>query len=99
MLVMIRDKIVAECKFILEESEQYLKIIERVNTYFLSLMVPKNMDGNSRDNVIISFSVNFSELCIALQANGIPDPENMTIFKFYSAIKYFESKKNPKPKK
>ncbi len=51
------------------------------------------MDGDSHHNVIIQYHLSFEELCVALMANGIPTPKRMTVFEFYSALKYFEAKK------
>ena len=92
---MLRDKVLAELRFVVSGEENYLGVIKNVNDYFLSLIVPRNMNGGDKGNVIIQFQVQFSELCIALMANGIPDPEVMTVFRFYSALKFFESKRKP----
>lgn len=51
------------------------------------------MDSGSDKNITVLFRVNFGELCAALQSNGCQDPETMTVFRFYAALKYFESKK------
>lgn len=92
---MIRDKIIAECNFVISDgNEVYLNTIRNVNDYFLGLIVPKNLDGGNKD-VVIQFNVQFSQLSIALMTNGIPDCEEMTVFKFYSALKFFESKRKP----
>lgn len=94
---MVRDKIIAELEFILTNGDQkYIKTIRMIHEYFLSKMAPKNLDGGSKDNVSVLFQVEFSELSIALMTNGIPDAETLTVFKFYSAMKYFEERK---PKK
>jgi hypothetical protein len=92
---MLRDKVIAECNFVTSGQDNYLQVIKNVNDYFLTLIVPKNLDGNNKNNVVIQFQVQFSELCIALMSNGIPDPETMTVFRFYSALKFFESKRKP----
>lgn len=96
---MKKDKIIAELNFILTDGqESYLSTIQNINDYFLSLITPKNLDGGSKDNILVNFQVNFSELCIALMTNNVPDPEKMTVFRFYSAIKFFEDKKTKQPK-
>lgn len=90
----IRDRIVANCNFVISDGETvYIDQIVNLNQYFVSLITPKNLDGDSHYNVIVQFRVNFEELCIALMANGIQNPDKMTVFRFYSALKYFESKK------
>lgn len=95
---MLRDRVISELKFITSGGEEaYLQTIKNVNDYFLGLITPRNMDGNTKDNVVIQFKVQFSELCVALMTNGIPDAETMTVFRFYSAMKFFESKKTKPP--
>jgi hypothetical protein len=90
----IRDKILANCNFIISDGEaQYIDQILALNQYFVSLITPKNMDGDSHYNIIIQFRINFEELCIALMANGIQSPDKMTVLRFYAALKYFEAKK------
>lgn len=90
---MLFEKIIAECEFIISDGKKdYLQVIKNVNEYFLDLIKPKNLNGNDKHNVIVLFKVQFSELCIALMSNSIPDPEKMTVFRFYSALKYFENK-------
>lgn len=89
----LREKTIAELNFVISDGkESYLREINGINEYFLSLVTPKNLDGGSKDNVAIQFQVQFSELCIGIMTNGIPDPEKMTVFKFYSTMKYFEDK-------
>lgn len=92
---MLKDRVIAELRYIINGGgDQYIKTINEVNSYFISLMGPKNLDGGSNKNVIVQFQLNFHELCIALMANGVPDPELMTVFRFYTALKYFENKKS-----
>lgn len=92
----IKLKIIAECNLILSEDAKYVADIQNINQYFVSLIVPKNMDGDSHKNVIIQFALDFEELCVALMTNGITNPKAMTVFQFYTALKFFESKKPTK---
>lgn len=90
---MLKNKIIAECRFVISDGrEEYLQTIQSVNEYFLGLITPKNLNTGSKDNVTVQFQVNFGELCVALMSNNIPDPERMTVFRFYSTLKFFESK-------
>jgi hypothetical protein len=93
---MLLSKIKAECNFILSDGgERYMKTIQSVNEHFLSLTAPKTLDGTNKD-VVVQYQLQFEELCVAVMANGIPDPKGMTFFRFYAALKYFDSKKNNK---
>ena len=95
---MLLAKIKAECNFILSNGgETYIKAINNINAHFLSLTKPKNLDGESKDNIVVQYQLQFEELCVAVMANGIQDPKGMTVFRFYSALKYFETKKKAKP--
>lgn len=80
--------------YILSNSKQdYLASIKHINEHFLSLITPRNLDGDSKNNVIVVFSVNFEQLCIALMSNGAPDPKRMTVLRFYAALKHFDERK------
>jgi len=88
----LKSRIEAECRYILEDGKEiYLTQIQNINEHFISLITPKNLDSQSHQNVIIQFKLNFDELCTALMANGIPAPDQMTVFRFYTALKYFET--------
>ena len=93
---MLLSKIKAECNFILSDGgEKYMKTIQNINEHFLSLTAPKNLDGGHKD-VVVQYQLQFEELCVALMTNHVPDPKEMTVFRFYAALKYFDSKKNNK---
>ena len=90
----------AETNFILTEDRKYLDDVRRITEIFVSLMQPKNLDGDNHKNPIIQFRLDFEELCIALQVNGVNEPQQMNVFQFYTALKYFDSKKaKQQPKK
>jgi hypothetical protein len=90
---MLRNKTLAELNYIVSNGqENYLKTIDNINKYFVSLINPKNLDSNSKDNVVIKYSVDFEKLCVSLMAHGSPDPSEMTLFRFYAALSYFEDR-------
>lgn len=37
--------------------------------------------------------MSFENLCTALEELGVKDPQNLTVFQFYSKVAYFEKKK------
>lgn len=80
-------------KFIVEEKEDYLKAVQKEDDYFLSLIKPKNLNGNDTENIIYQSRKQFENLCVVLINQGMADPEKMTVFRFYTTIKFFETKK------
>lgn len=84
---------IARLKHIKTKDNQYLKQIDQVDEYFLKLISPKNLDGLSSDNIIIQTRKEFEKLCVILLDKGIQDPQLMTVFRFYSTIKYYEEQR------
>lgn len=93
---MMITKIKAECNWILTRDEKSIAQIDMVGEYFMNLSRPQNLNWQDTKNVVISYRREFETLCIYLMSSGIPDPQDMTVFRFITAHKFFESKK-PKP--
>lgn len=90
---MLLQRIQAECNFVISRGEpSYLKTVEQINEYFVSLVRPQKIDFDSSDSEIVKHETTFEQLCIALQINNIT-VKKMTVIEFYSAIVYFEQKK------
>ena len=95
---MLQQRIQAECNFIISRGEpSYLKTVEQINDYFVSLVKPQNIDFDSSESEIVKHETTFEQLCIALQINNIT-VKKMNVIEFYSAIVYFEQKKLKEPK-
>lgn len=77
----------------LTKDKVFLSQMDQVDQYFLRLIAPKNMDGMSASNIIIQNKKEFENLCVILIDSGVSDPAKMSIFRFYSTLKYHESKK------
>lgn len=93
MAVMLQQRILAECNFITTRGEpSYLKTVETINEYFVSLVKPQNINFDSSESAIVKHETTFEQLCIALQINNIT-VKKMNVIEFYSAIVYFEQKK------
>lgn len=91
---MLKDRVLARLKHIKTKDPAYLKKIDFVDDYFLRLIAPKNLDGMSQQNVIIQTRKEFEKLCVILLDRGIQRPEMMTVLRFYSTIKHYESQKS-----
>lgn len=90
---MIRNRILAECGYILSDGEpSYLETIRNVNEYFVSLARPKNLDIGSTESAAVKLEREFEETCIVLQVNHVANVKAMTVIEFWSALVYFEKK-------
>lgn len=94
---MLRNKTLAELNYILTGREDYISVINNAIQYFVDQISPKNMNFGDSKNVVVRYEVEFEQLCIALMANGVPDPSTMTVFRFYAALSYFEGRNSKKP--
>ncbi len=59
--------------------------------YFLEINKPKDFNPFV-ENCLIKMEQKFESMAAALAENGIVNASELTIFEFYSRIKYFEKK-------
>ena len=87
----LKDKLICELQNIFEPSENLTIRIKGIEDYFISLLAPKNMDGNNSSNIIILQKKSFENICVALMQNGVNEPDRLTVIRFFSAIDYYEN--------
>lgn len=61
----------------------------------LEQAAPKNFDGEDSKNVLVMQENAFSETCVIFEELGAPNPELLTVYKFYTKIRYFKKKHRP----
>jgi hypothetical protein len=69
----------------------YLAEIVRCSDYFLEANRPRDFNPY-RENDLIRQESEFENMCSALEENGVSNCSNLTVFEFYSRVKYFEKK-------
>lgn len=89
----IKNQMVHELRFIIEQEQHHKEAAKNIEDYFVSIMVPKDFDGQSTENVIIKQKKAFEEVCIAMMTKGIKDPAQLSVMSFYSAINHLSTKK------
>lgn len=67
-----------------------------VNEWLLRQAAPRNFDGEDSKNVIVEQENAFAETCTVLEELGVQGPARLTVFGFYSKIKYFKNKHSKK---
>lgn len=77
------------------KSPEVQRLLNDILDYQLSMLSPRNFDSQDENNVVKGMEMSFENVCTALEELGINDPQNLTVFSFYSKIAYFE-KKNKK---
>lgn len=92
-------KIKAQAGYIRTGEEKYIKIIQRVTDFQVSLLSPKNFDPSDSNNYISLVEKSFENLCTTLEEWGIVQPHRLTVFQFYSKIRYFKEKKSKSARK
>jgi hypothetical protein len=93
-----KNKLVNQLKYILEEKASYLEASKKEDDYFHSQIIPKNLDGANPENVIYHAKREFEKLCVILMNQGIPQPDKLSVFRFFTSLDYFEKKNKPKQK-
>lgn len=75
---------------------ELLPALYKFRDYFLENNQPKSFNPFNSDNELARSDVQFENMCAALEENGVKDASGMTIFEFYSRVKYFEKKSKAK---
>ncbi len=65
--------------------------LNRYADYFLEINKPKDFNPFV-ENCLIKMEQEFESMAAALAENGIVNASELTIFEFYSRVKYFEKK-------
>lgn len=86
----------ARVKFELTEDIAILDELNKHAEYFLEFNKPKDFNPFA-ENCLIRMEAEFESMAAALGENGVTNAADLTIFEFYSRVKYFEKKaqKNP----
>lgn len=89
-------KILAECNYVITEDEKYIKELETIMDYFLTMMKPRNINGGDPNNIIVTTKRAYEKVCGLLTLSGINAPGQLSIIKFHVAVDMYESKRGPK---
>lgn len=65
--------------------------LNRYADYFLEANKPKDFNPFV-ENCLIQMEQEFESMAAALEENGVPTAGNLTVFEFYSRIKFYEKK-------
>lgn len=86
-------KMRAQADFMRTRDEAKIKIIKEISDTQIDLLTPKNFDNNDSANYVLQIEKNFESLCATLEENGVMNPRSLTVFEFYSRVRYFKEKK------
>ncbi len=86
----------AQINYNITEDPQYLTEIIRYSNWFLDHNKPKSFSPMNKENDLIKQEQEFESMCAALEENGVKDAKDMTVYQFYSRIKYYEKKSKNK---
>lgn len=50
------------------------------------------MAPNQKDNETKKIDTYFENSCMALEANGVKDPKNLTVYEFYKRVDFYTPK-------
>lgn len=93
-----RSKLVNELKFILTGDIKFKSGVKKEEDYFVKSIEPKNLNGMDFDNVVFKSKKEFETVCVVMCDNGVDKPEKLTVLRFFTTIKFLESKNKPKQK-
>jgi len=80
-------------KYLKEDDRSVIPQINSISDYQIGLMKPKVFAEGHPDNCINEIELAFESLCTNLEEMGVMNPKKLTVFEFYSKIRYFKSKK------
>lgn len=85
-----------QLKYIRTGDKSLIPQINAVTDFQISMLVPGNFNPESTDNSITRMELSFESLCTNLEELGIQNPKRLSVFEFYSKIRYFKAKFKPK---
>lgn len=71
-----------------DEQEKLQQEIDDVDLYIMSLTSPHEFEGEN--DAIDQLERGFERLCFLLEQNGIHNPEQLPVRKFYSKVKFLQ---------
>ena len=79
-----------------EEQEKLQQEIDNIDLYIMSLTAPHEFEGEN--DAIDLLEKGFDRLCFLLEQNGIANPEDLPVRKFYSKVKFLQEQHKPQTK-
>lgn len=90
----LKDKALLQIEFIKTQNHELINRINAISTYQVNLLSPKIFASENPDNCIRASELAFEALCTNLEELGVMQPKKLTVFEFYSKIRYFKTKKH-----
>ena len=91
----LKKYLIARAKFESTGDPSYLSEIIKYADYFIEANRPKDFNPFA-ENCLIQMEQEFESMVAALSENGVVNASDLTVFEFYSRIKYFEKKSTKK---
>lgn len=82
----------AEIDYALRDNEDSKTKANKIERDLLEQNLPKNFNPEDPANILKKQLSVYSDICITLESYGCQNPKNLTVFDFYSRIKYYEKK-------
>lgn len=67
-------------------------LLKNVAEFFLEKQKPVIFDPNNEECALVNSDRAFEEVIASMEDNGVMNVKELTVFEFYSKIKYFEKK-------
>jgi hypothetical protein len=90
----VKNKVIHELKYVIHNDPVDKESSDRIEDYFVSLMIPDNFDGSDHNNLIVQQKLAFENLCVAMMSRGLTNPSELSVMRFYSSVDYFSTKKS-----
>lgn len=84
---------------LIDEPEKLPQIegeLQKIEKYIAELNKPQNFIPNDPENAVVALEMGYENLCSMLALNGISNVKTLTVFEFYSHIKYYKNSMLPK---
>jgi hypothetical protein len=89
----IRRKLLAEIDFLLRDNLESLEESKKIDLLIAEMISPKNYSNTDPQNIVLTQKKAFDDLCTILESHGCVAPKKLTVFEYYSKLKFYEKKK------
>jgi hypothetical protein len=93
----VRRKLLADIDFLLRDNLNSLDESQKIDMLIAEMISPKKFNNTDPENIVLKQKKAFDDLCTILESHGCVNPKKLTVFEYYSKLKFYEKKKKTTP--
>lgn len=87
-------RLLLECDQLLSDTDLSAQLAE-IDAVLLQMLAPLNVLPNNPNNAYLALEASFERTCIELERLGVVRPEELSLYAFYSRVRFNSTPKKP----